>query len=98
MLKNHIPHALQFTLHVFTPYASRFTFASLKGLPASVLRRSHFTLYALLLTVFMLLFALSSPLVAEAADKLIVKDSGGVPLFKVTDTGKVGIGNTVPVQ
>ena len=85
----------------------------LDSLPASVLRRSPFTLHSLrslspftvhclLFTVFVfftLLFTLhSSRSLSFAADKLVVKDSEGNNSFVVTDTGKVGIGNTVPVQ
>jgi hypothetical protein len=61
-------------------------------------KERFFTVHCSLFTVFVLLFALSSPLVAEAADKLVVKDSEGEIKFVVTDEGKVCIGNTVPVQ
>jgi hypothetical protein len=57
-------------------------------------------LYALcsMLLAFTLLFALGSPLVAEAADKLVLKDSEGSTKFVVTYTGNVCIENKVPVQ
>jgi len=47
-----------------------------------------------------MLYALCSlPSAALAADKLVVKGADGVTTkFVVTDIGKVGIGNTVPVQ
>jgi hypothetical protein len=55
-------------------------------------RLSPFTVYCILFTVFMLLFAQS----VTAADKLLVKDSGGNTKFIVTDTGSVGIGTANP--
>jgi hypothetical protein len=50
----------------------------------------------MLLASFTLFFALSSPLVAEVADKLVVKDSSNNTQFLVTDTGNVGIGTQNP--
>ncbi len=53
----------------------------------------NFALYALLFTFFTLLFTLYAlPVSTFAADKLVVKDTGGVTQFVVTDTGNVGIG------
>jgi len=62
------------------------------SLQTPVFCRSQFTLYASLITIFMLLFSL--PVSAFAAEKLIVKDSGGTTQFLVDDSGKVGIGIT----
>jgi hypothetical protein len=64
----------------------------------SALRSLLFILCSLLYAFVMLLLALSSSLIAEAADRLVVKDSGGVTKFFVKDNGDVGIGTTVPVQ
>jgi len=91
---------------LFTPYTSRltfrpsrFTFRSSRFTVHASRSLLRFTPYALLFTVFVLLFALCSlPSAAFAADKLVVKDSGGETKFVVTDTGQVDIGNTVPVQ
>jgi len=62
----------------------------------------NFTIHALLFTVFVFITLLITlyalPVSSLAADKLVVKDSGGEIKFVVTDEGKVCIGNTVPVQ
>ncbi|MFZ3138501.1 MAG: hypothetical protein WA126_14050 [Thermodesulfovibrionales bacterium] len=71
----------------FAPCAMRYALCAKRCL----------ALCSMLLASFTLLFALSSPLVAEAADKLVVKDAAGVNTqFVVTDTGRVGIGTDSP--
>ncbi len=48
--------------------------------------------------LFVLALCLVLPLSAYSADKLIVKDAGGVnTVFVVTDTGKTGIGTAAPL-
>jgi hypothetical protein len=55
---------------------------------------SLFTVHASLITVFIALCAM--PFVAFAADKLVVKDSGGTnTVFKVTDTGRIGLSTDI---
>jgi hypothetical protein len=51
----------------------------------------------MLLAFFALLYALSSSLVAEAADKFVIKDSGRTTKFVVKEDGKVGIMTANPV-
>jgi hypothetical protein len=65
----------------------------LRSAPCSLL----FILCSLLYAFVMLLYALCSPLVAEAADKLVIKDSGRTTKFVVKEDGKVGIMTANPV-
>jgi hypothetical protein len=61
------------------------------SLRTPVFCRSQFTLYALLITIFMLLCTL--PVSTFAADKLLIKDAGGTnTMFKVDDSGATSLG------
>ena len=55
---------------------------------------SHYALCAMLYALCAMLFAPA----ADAADKLLVKDTGGNTKFVVTDTGQVAIGTGTPGQ
>jgi len=83
---------------LITLHASRFTLYGIKRFTIYDLRSLlRFTLHTLRFTVFFaLLFTLYAlPVSTLAADKLVVMN-GSTNLFKVTDTGNVGIGTTNP--